>query len=151
MTSEFPSQKASNAENVSIWWRHRFGAMWSFLLAKISLDILKYTTVNDDNQLSQIWYHHSICHFHSNVNTLLCHYFHFGMDIHSITCLTNLLECSKSWYAKWIQYSKSPWYFFLDLQTWYTPNCGWDFRHDSPRSRFRIRQYTHHSTSDGEW
>ena len=22
LTSEFPSQKASNAENVSIWWRH---------------------------------------------------------------------------------------------------------------------------------
>ena len=22
MTSEFPAQKASNAENVSIWWRH---------------------------------------------------------------------------------------------------------------------------------
>ena len=23
MTGEFPAQKASNAENVSIWWRHR--------------------------------------------------------------------------------------------------------------------------------
>ena len=22
MTGEFPAQKASNAENVSIWWRH---------------------------------------------------------------------------------------------------------------------------------
>ena len=23
LTDEFPAQKASNAENVSIWWRHR--------------------------------------------------------------------------------------------------------------------------------
>ena len=26
-TSEFPAQMASNAENVSIWWRHRVGTI----------------------------------------------------------------------------------------------------------------------------
>ena len=28
MTGEFPAQMASNAENVSIWWRHRGQRLW---------------------------------------------------------------------------------------------------------------------------
>ena len=43
MTGEFPAQKASNAENVSIWWRHH----------GISISIMGLTTSlnneNDDN------------------------------------------------------------------------------------------------------
>ena len=35
ITGEFPAQKASNAENVSIWWRHH-AASW---LYEISCDI----------------------------------------------------------------------------------------------------------------
>ena len=32
-TGEFPAQIASNAENVSIWWRHHDGAWWPLLWA----------------------------------------------------------------------------------------------------------------------
>ena len=30
VTSEFPTQKASNAENVSIWWRHHDTPYWEY-------------------------------------------------------------------------------------------------------------------------
>ena len=29
VTGEFPAQKASNAKNVSIWWRHHGGWNWT--------------------------------------------------------------------------------------------------------------------------
>ena len=32
VTGGFPSQRASNAENVSIWWRHHVGVIWKLLL-----------------------------------------------------------------------------------------------------------------------
>ena len=32
VTGEFPAQKASNAENVSIWWRHHASSQWDTLL-----------------------------------------------------------------------------------------------------------------------
>ena len=38
VTGEFPAQKASNAENVSIWWRHHvicLGEVWSNILWKL--------------------------------------------------------------------------------------------------------------------
>ena len=34
-TGEFPAQMASNAENVSIWWRHHdsiFSSSWSYVV-----------------------------------------------------------------------------------------------------------------------
>ena len=41
MTGEFPAQSASNAENVSIWWRHLFVIFFQHpLLNKINLSIL---------------------------------------------------------------------------------------------------------------
>ena len=30
LCGEFPAQKASNAENVSIWWRHHEYTVWGF-------------------------------------------------------------------------------------------------------------------------
>ena len=33
-TGEFPAQMASNAENVSIWWRHHEGCRWHSVLCK---------------------------------------------------------------------------------------------------------------------
>ena len=38
-TGEFPKQKASNAENVSIWWRHHVGGM---VLTLLGLSVLLY-------------------------------------------------------------------------------------------------------------
>ena len=39
MTGEFPTQRASNAENVSIWWRHHgnisFGTLAPLLKANV--------------------------------------------------------------------------------------------------------------------
>ena len=33
VTSEFPTQRASNAENVSIWWRHHVYSDWPITYA----------------------------------------------------------------------------------------------------------------------
>ena len=32
VTGEFPAQRASNAENVSIWWRHHALQFWSYIV-----------------------------------------------------------------------------------------------------------------------
>ena len=32
VTGEFPTQRASNAENASIWWRHRVTKLWQMTL-----------------------------------------------------------------------------------------------------------------------
>ena len=36
VTGGFPSQRASNAENVSIWWRHNENGLWDLMAAEIS-------------------------------------------------------------------------------------------------------------------
>ena len=40
MTGEFPSQRASNAENVSIWWRHHEQSppLWAVYFSVVTLD-----------------------------------------------------------------------------------------------------------------
>ena len=60
VTGEFPAQKASNAENVSIWWRHH--GTWSWLLSVMAcrlfvdnplLDIkLTYCQLNLQEQIN---------------------------------------------------------------------------------------------------
>ena len=40
MTGEFPAQRASNAENVSIWWRHRVNSSTSFVKTDFYLSVL---------------------------------------------------------------------------------------------------------------
>ena len=46
-TSEFPSQRASNAENVSIWWRHH-----AQLKSRIqSIQVIPFTLYNPSQQL----------------------------------------------------------------------------------------------------
>ena len=37
VTGEFPAQMASNAENVSIWWRHHVKAQTMFIALKLYL------------------------------------------------------------------------------------------------------------------
>ena len=59
-TGEFPAQMASNAENVSIWWRHHYS--WSFLgrgdcLKNISLSSLECTV---RIYLKDIWIWHLV-------------------------------------------------------------------------------------------
>ena len=39
VTGEFPAQSASNAENVSIWWRHHYAAPSLVIFANISFYI----------------------------------------------------------------------------------------------------------------
>ena len=45
MTSEFPAQRASNAENFSIWWRHHATVVYFDELVHIG----------SDNSLSLVW------------------------------------------------------------------------------------------------
>ena len=40
-TGEFPAQMASNAENVSIWWRHHVNSFFFFLLLTAFTDFLQ--------------------------------------------------------------------------------------------------------------
>ena len=44
MTGEFPAQRASNAENVAIWWRHHvdYIGLASFLYDLSGLNLLQY-------------------------------------------------------------------------------------------------------------
>ena len=60
VTGEFPTQKAGNAENVSIWWRHHeFNAIQNEWLRK-SCDSLQWCVfpgAEDDRELPQIiWF-----------------------------------------------------------------------------------------------
>ena len=41
MTGEFPAQRASNAENVSIWWRHHVKQCWPISLTQYSVTRLQ--------------------------------------------------------------------------------------------------------------
>ena len=41
MTGEFPEQRASNAENVSIWWRHHANQCWPSSMAPHCIPSLK--------------------------------------------------------------------------------------------------------------
>ena len=43
-TGEFPAQRASNTENVSIWWRHHESAIWDMKIryTKIKYHIVRY-------------------------------------------------------------------------------------------------------------
>ena len=48
VTDEFPAQRASNAENVSIWWRHhwlKYSSGSSLLRGRISLNCLRHPRV----------------------------------------------------------------------------------------------------------
>ena len=47
MTGEFPAQRASNAENVSIWWRHHVTSLLSLCI--------KLSTQHDVNVVT-LWY-----------------------------------------------------------------------------------------------
>ena len=48
MTEEFPAQRASNAENASIWWRHHGGGKLWRRGKTISTDACNYD--NDDDE-----------------------------------------------------------------------------------------------------
>ena len=43
-TGEFPAQRASNAENVSIWWRHREFVMKSVIKQHVLNATIEYYT-----------------------------------------------------------------------------------------------------------
>ena len=49
VTGEFPAQRASNAENVSIWWRHHEVVRWI-----PDCQILKNTTINSGTALKLV-------------------------------------------------------------------------------------------------
>ena len=49
VTGEFPAQMASNAENVSIWWRPHATRKWTFT-PTVSVNLWTL-----DNQLAQLW------------------------------------------------------------------------------------------------
>ena len=53
-TGEFPAQMASNAENVSIWWRHHAKTALNkpFFKIKLSSLIKDFTHINKPNMLS---------------------------------------------------------------------------------------------------
>ena len=44
VTGEFPAQRASNAENVSIWWRHHVGSYWCPIWEV--MNNIKYTSIS---------------------------------------------------------------------------------------------------------
>ena len=49
VSGEFPAQKASNAGNVSIWWRHHFNIPTSH--APVLLNIMELTSINRREEL----------------------------------------------------------------------------------------------------
>ena len=58
VTSEFPTQKASNAENVSIWWRHHDGLrnFWTYTMDSSQDFASNYFTAHGLSIGSQIIY-----------------------------------------------------------------------------------------------
>ena len=57
VTGEFPAQKASNVENVTIWWRHHETHRW-FVLLKYSGAILTWHHAMPTNFVKvAIWVH----------------------------------------------------------------------------------------------
>ena len=70
VTSEFPAQKASNAENVSIWWRHhgkssKMGQTIHFDYVQISMKhftvILLVADKKQPYNTRNTWYHNPTC------------------------------------------------------------------------------------------
>ena len=56
VTGEFPTQRANNAENVSIWWRHHVNPL---------TDGLPSPRISNDKSVSMSWCHHGT-HFNSS-------------------------------------------------------------------------------------
>ena len=57
VTGEFPTQMASNAENVSIWWRHHELLSWaSHTTHMVSLNLVKIESSDGVIKLGQHWF-----------------------------------------------------------------------------------------------
>ena len=54
VTGEFPAQKASNAENVSIWWRHHESVNWFLFISGHGYKLLYV------HKLEHLYYVHNI-------------------------------------------------------------------------------------------
>ena len=54
VTGEFPAQKAGNAENVFIWWRHHAPAMVTE--APIFVSVIEYKTFHTQSERYEIKY-----------------------------------------------------------------------------------------------
>ena len=82
VTGEFPSQKASNAENVSIWWRHHENGRQNVteLRELVECNIIRTT----DNDGTRMRWHHEIC---------LPIFFRFASQSHDYSArIKNLIE-----------------------------------------------------------
>ena len=55
VTGEFPAQRASSAENVSIWWRHHVFCTWRVVSITIGTNTLKL----EENHKKSVHYHQS--------------------------------------------------------------------------------------------
>ena len=68
-TSEFPAQMASNAENVSIWWRHHEAQGYWFpnILWLLSVEALSFY-VNNNNNLKMGCFHSQLYYYPESVN-----------------------------------------------------------------------------------
>ena len=60
VTGEFPTQRASNAENVSIWWRHH-AKTHPHNAIRMPLPCQKVKTVNSDIFVIQKHHHTTVC------------------------------------------------------------------------------------------
>ena len=61
MTGDFPAQRANNAENVSIWWRHHVllasQIWWHIQLVAIRIMVMKYLQISAHAMIRE-----SVCH-----------------------------------------------------------------------------------------
>ena len=53
-TGEFPAQMASNAENVSIWWRHHMNRLYIFLLTSVYTVSLHMSTLVVESHIATL-------------------------------------------------------------------------------------------------
>ena len=90
VTTEFPPQRASNAENVSIWWRHHgsmwyfYGLVWLQLLLLLHKAQLSYLSPQNNSTIGKsLGYIIKFCRFHTSVisqHSFLYQYKHAYID-----------------------------------------------------------------------
>ena len=108
-TGELPAQKASNAENISIWWRHhgdaKYGWISPFLKANKHYWICPCWNISQvlrHQIISMIWLNHHIDTIPNHITVLSTHLF-VGLTLLKVT--HHYRKCQDYVYIKWEYWS----------------------------------------------
>ena len=138
VTGEFPTQRTSNAENVSIWWRHRVTTCCILLKVALLLTMLDhFSSVSENKEGEMIGVNKNVTYFYPNHNICYrhnhnqCIYYRNDKvrDTLISTAIHQWENCHPMWYRPWLNPAHDSWVnrndMFHDDNTWH--GCWFGF------------------------